>query len=98
MPSMRVLPKQSRENHHEPCHPGYRTGGCRLHAHPVSIGFLARFSYALARNPVLPFFAVALGAGREEIGLAFAIVATLLCASIPLLRNTVREEPQTANL
>lgn len=30
-----------------------------------SIGFLARFSYALARNPVLPLFAVALGAGPE---------------------------------
>ena len=26
-----------------------------------SIGFLARFSFALARNPVLPLFAAALG-------------------------------------
>jgi len=31
-------------------------------------------------------------------GLAFAIVATLLSASIPLFLNTVREEPQTAKL
>ena len=38
-----------------------------------SIGFLARFSYALARNPVLPLFAVALGAGPEGIGLAVGI-------------------------
>lgn len=38
-----------------------------------SIGFLARFSYALVRNPVLPFFAAALGAGPEGIGLAVGI-------------------------
>ena len=38
-----------------------------------SIGFLARFSYALARNPVLPLFAAALGAGPEGIGLAVGI-------------------------
>ena len=38
-----------------------------------SIGFLARFSYALARNPVLPLFALALGAGPEGIGLAVGI-------------------------
>jgi hypothetical protein len=38
-----------------------------------SIGFLARFSYALARNPVLPLFAAALGAGPEGIGLAMGI-------------------------
>ncbi len=37
------------------------------------LGFLARFSYALARNPVLPLFAVALGAGPEGIGLAVGI-------------------------
>lgn len=35
-----------------------------------SVGFLARFSYALARNPVLPLFALYLGAGPEAIGLA----------------------------
>lgn len=37
------------------------------------IGFLSRFSYALARNPVLPLFAAALGAGPEGIGLAVGI-------------------------
>jgi hypothetical protein len=31
-------------------------------------------------------------------GPAFAIVATLLCASIPLFLTTVREESQTENL
>lgn len=38
-----------------------------------SVGFLARFSYALARNPVLPLFALFLGAGPEGIGLAVGI-------------------------
>lgn len=38
-----------------------------------SVGFLARFSYALARNPVLPLFAVFLGAGPEGVGLAVGI-------------------------
>jgi MFS family permease len=38
-----------------------------------SIGFLARFSYALARNPVLPLFALSLGAGPGAIGLAVGI-------------------------
>lgn len=38
-----------------------------------SVGFLARFSYALARNPVLPLFAMYLGAGPEAIGLAVGI-------------------------
>lgn len=38
-----------------------------------SIGFLSRFSYALARNPVLPLFALSLGAGPEAIGLAVGI-------------------------
>ncbi|WP_027366425.1 MFS transporter [Desulfocurvibacter africanus] len=38
-----------------------------------TVGFLARFSYALARNPVLPLFALYLGAGPEAIGLAVGI-------------------------
>ncbi len=38
-----------------------------------SVGFLARFSYALARTPVLPLFALYLGAGPEAIGLAVGI-------------------------
>ena len=38
-----------------------------------SVNFLARFSYALARNPVLPLFALALGAGPEGVGLAVGI-------------------------
>ncbi|TYT75204.1 MFS transporter [Desulfobotulus mexicanus] len=38
-----------------------------------SVGFMARFSYALARNPVLPLFALYLGAGPEAIGLAVGI-------------------------
>ncbi len=37
------------------------------------VNFLARFSYALARNPVLPLFALFLGAGPEAIGLAVGI-------------------------
>jgi len=37
------------------------------------VGFLARFSYALARNPLLPLFALFLGAGPEAIGLAVGI-------------------------
>ncbi|AGW14323.1 MFS transporter [Megalodesulfovibrio gigas] len=37
------------------------------------VGFLARFSYALARNPVLPLFALFLGAGPEAVGLAVGI-------------------------
>ena len=38
-----------------------------------AVGFFARFSYALARNPVLPLFALYLGAGPEAIGLAVGI-------------------------
>lgn len=38
-----------------------------------SVSFLARFSYALARNPVLPLFALALGAGPEAVGLAVGV-------------------------
>ncbi len=38
-----------------------------------SVGFLARFSYALARNPVLPLFALALGAGPMAVGLAVGV-------------------------
>ncbi len=33
-----------------------------------AVGLLARFSYALARTPVLPLFALYLGAGPEVIG------------------------------
>ena len=38
-----------------------------------AVGFLARFSYALARTPVLPLFALYLGAGPEAIGLVVGI-------------------------
>jgi DHA1 family multidrug resistance protein-like MFS transporter len=38
-----------------------------------AVGFFARFSYALARNPVLPLFALYLGAGPEAIGFAVGI-------------------------
>ncbi|RJR47062.1 MAG: MFS transporter [Deltaproteobacteria bacterium] len=38
-----------------------------------AVGFLARFSYALARTPVLPLFALHLGAGPEAIGLVVGI-------------------------
>ena len=38
-----------------------------------TVGFLARFSYALARNPVLPLFALFLGAGPEAVGLAVGV-------------------------
>jgi len=38
-----------------------------------SVGFFARFSYALARNPILPLFALFLGAQAEAVGLAVGI-------------------------
>jgi MFS family permease len=38
-----------------------------------TVGFFARFSYALARSPVLPLFALYLGAGPEAIGFAVGI-------------------------
>ena len=38
-----------------------------------AVGFFARLSYALARSPVLPLFALFLGAGPEAIGLAVGI-------------------------
>ncbi|MBZ0154794.1 MAG: MFS transporter [Alphaproteobacteria bacterium] len=38
-----------------------------------TIGFFARLSYALARSPVLPLFALYLGAGPEAVGLAVGI-------------------------
>ena len=37
------------------------------------VGFLARLSYALARSPVLPLFALYLGAGPEAIGVIVGI-------------------------
>lgn len=37
------------------------------------VGFFARLSYALARSPVLPLFALYLGAGPEAIGFAVGI-------------------------
>ena len=33
-----------------------------------AVGFFARMSYALARSPVLPLFALYFGAGPEAIG------------------------------
>lgn len=38
-----------------------------------AVGFFARFSYALARSPVLPLFALHLGAGPEAIGFVVGI-------------------------
>lgn len=38
-----------------------------------TVGFFARLSYALARSPVLPLFAMYLGAGPEAIGFAVGI-------------------------
>jgi len=32
-----------------------------------TVGFFAKFSYALARSPVLPLFALSLGAGSDEV-------------------------------
>ncbi|MBI5196837.1 MAG: MFS transporter [Nitrospirae bacterium] len=37
------------------------------------VGFFARFSYSLARSPVLPLFALYLGAGLEAIGFIVGI-------------------------
>ena len=37
------------------------------------MGFFARLSYALARTPVLPLFALYLGAGPEAIGFAVGV-------------------------
>jgi MFS family permease len=38
-----------------------------------TVGFFARLTYALARSPVLPLFALYLGAGPEAIGFAVGI-------------------------
>src|SRR5512136_1321413 len=38
-----------------------------------TVGFFARLSYALARSPVLPLFALYLGAGPEAIGFVVGI-------------------------
>jgi MFS family permease len=38
-----------------------------------TVGFFARLSYALARSPVLPLFALCLGAGPEAIGFVVGI-------------------------
>lgn len=38
-----------------------------------TVGFFARLSYAIARSPVLPLFALYLGAGPEAIGFAVGI-------------------------
>jgi len=38
-----------------------------------AVGFFARFSYSLARSPVLPLFALYLGAGPEAIGFVVGI-------------------------
>jgi DHA1 family multidrug resistance protein-like MFS transporter len=38
-----------------------------------TVGFFARLSYALARSPVLPLFALYLGAGPEAIGVAVGV-------------------------
>ncbi len=38
-----------------------------------TVGFFARFSYSLARSPVLPLFALYLGAGPEVIGFIVGI-------------------------
>ena len=38
-----------------------------------AVGFFARLSYSLARSPVLPLFALYLGAGPEAIGFAVGI-------------------------
>lgn len=38
-----------------------------------TVGFFARLSYSLARSPVLPLFALYLGAGPEAIGFAVGI-------------------------
>src|SRR5512136_2937191 len=38
-----------------------------------TVGFFGRLSYALARSPVLPLFALYLGAGPEAIGFAVGI-------------------------
>ena len=39
----------------------------------ITVGFFARLSYSLARSPVLPLFALLLGAGPEAIGFAVGI-------------------------
>lgn len=48
-------------------------GTANLLAPLCAVGFFARLSYALARSPVLPLFALFLGAGPEAIGLAVGI-------------------------
>ena len=51
-----------------------------------TVGFLARFSYALARNPVLPLFALFLGAGPEAIGLMGGMLLIALLVFLYVLR------------
>lgn len=41
----------------------------------AAVGFFARISFSIVRVPILPLFAVALGAGPEEVGLVVAASA-----------------------
>ena len=60
-----------------------------------AVGFLARFSYALARTPVLPLFALYLGAGPEAIGLVVGIsTVTGIFFKLPRRRRLRPHRPQ----
>jgi MFS transporter, DHA1 family, multidrug resistance protein len=68
---------------------------CKARHYGAAMGtFGTIFDVGHAAGPIVTGLLVA----SLGYGAAFAIVSTLLCVSIPLFLNTVREEPQTANL
>ena len=68
---------------------------CKARHYGAAMGtFGTIFDVGHAAGPIVTGLLVA----SFGYGPAFAIVATLLCASIPLFLITVREEPQTENL
>ena len=68
---------------------------CKARHYGAAMGtFGTIFDVGHAAGPIVTGLLVA----SFGYGPAFAIVATLLCASIPLFLKTVREEPQTENL
>jgi len=67
-----------------------------------AVGFFARLSYAMARTPILPLFALTLGAKPEAIGFVVG-VSTLIIAGILVLASfvfhlSVHEEKIKRNL
>ena len=68
---------------------------CKARHYGAAMGtFGTIFDVGHAAGPIVTGLLVA----SFGYGPAFAIVATLLCVSIPLFLRTVREEPQAENL